>query len=147
MDTLHIRNITKAPPHQHNRWCGPAVISALTGLDTRQSADFFTLISKVKNVRGTSIADMLAVLGRCGIHTPKVTIPKRAARPTLAQWLRSSRDERGDSVVLLIAGCHWRLVQGDRYICGLTDTVIDAAGAPGQRTRVTHAFTLAPYVK
>lgn len=136
-----IRNITKAPKN-HNRWCGPAAVSAITGVDTAQAASLFRAVNGKRSVKGTSIIDMKLVLARLGVHTAKATLYKKGEQPTLSRWIDDTRAERRGRAFLIVAGMHWRLVQRDAYVCGLTGRVVDVSEAPGPRSRVTHVFEL-----
>ena len=64
-------------------------------------------------------------------------------RPTLAKWLRDSKDIRtAGRVFLVIAGRHFQLVSGRRYVCSQTTDVVSVRSAPHRRARVEEVWEL-----
>lgn len=108
-----------------NRYCGPAVISALTGCDTDFAARLLRMAGGRTSIKGSSYAEVLDVLLWHGIEVVSRDTWFHRDRPTLAQWLASTVNERTPGKVFLIAaGNHWQLVSGRRYVCGRTGTVV-----------------------
>ena len=64
-------------------------------------------------------------------------------RPTLAKWLRDSKDIRtAGRVFLVVAGRHFQLVSGRRYVCSQTTDVVSVRSAPHRRARVEEVWEL-----
>lgn len=118
----------KIKPVNHNkggnRYCGPAVLSAITGMTTSDSARLIRHVSGRKAVRGTSFNDLTRSLQLCGINAKMQSYDdvklSKTSGPTLAQWLKLTVKERtADRVFLIVCGWHWQLVQGRRIVCGI----------------------------
>lgn len=110
-----------------NRYCGPAVLSAITGMTTSDSARLIRHVSGSKAVRGTSFYDLTRSLQLCGISAKRQSYDdvklSKTSGPTLAQWLKLTVKERtADRVFLIVCGWHWQLVQGRRIVCGILRT-------------------------
>ena len=105
-----------------NRYCGPAVISAVTGMTTGEAARLIRHVSGQRKVTGSHTFHVLRALSLCNIQNVKTTV---VTRPTLAQWLKSSKDVRtAGRVYLIVAGNHFQLVEGRRYVCGRTRDIV-----------------------
>lgn len=106
-----------------NRYCGPSVISAITGINTGEAARLIRHVSGRKSVKGTSTWEVKKCLDMCGITTRRENFDLKLGRskgPTLAAWLRHTVKERtAKRVFLIVAGWHWQLVQGRRIVCGI----------------------------
>ncbi len=105
-----------------NLYCGPAVISAVTGMNTGEAARLIRSVSGQKAVRGAFTTHVLRAITLCGIQsiyrrcTPKIT---------LAAWLKESKSIRTTGrVFLVVAGHHFQLVEGRRYVCGRTRNIV-----------------------
>jgi len=105
-----------------NRYCGPAVISAVTGMNTGEAARLIRSISGQKSVKGSFTIHVRRALELCGIeshrrnHTPK---------STLAAWLKENKSIRTTGrVFLIVAGNHFQLIEGRRYVCGRTRDIV-----------------------
>lgn len=111
-----------------NRFCGPAVISALTGMTTDEASRLIRHVSPHRTmVAGTHTSEVLEALRLCGIHVKLGRMSRyyRDNRPTLAKWLSDTVSERSAGrVFLLIAGNHWQLVSGRRFVCGQTVEIV-----------------------
>ena len=136
----HIHNVNRKP--KGNRYCGPAVISALTKLDTDQAAALIRHRHNLRSIKGTSRAHVWDILRLCGYLPKSVAEIARAKRPTLAGWLRSTRSERKTGrVYLVVAGNHWQLIEGRRYVCGIVGTVVTVAhDKVKRRARVSSVY-------
>ena len=107
----------------HNRFCGPAVLSIVTGIDTAQAAALIRKTSNVRSVMGTSTYQIIRAFNALGYHltsAAKINPNDRKSNPTLAAWLKETASTRGNDVFLISAGYHWQIVQGRRFCCGLT---------------------------
>jgi hypothetical protein len=106
-----------------NRYCGPAVISAITGMATGEAARLIRHVGGRKAIRGSSVREVTDALAMCGIKSEYQSFGMKLSRstgPTLAAWLKATVKERtADRVFLIIAGWHWQLVQGRRIVCGI----------------------------
>lgn len=138
---LHpVRRDTKAS----NRYCGPAIISALTGLDTRDTAALIRSIYGRRQVTGSSHDELSKALTKLGFRMRFTTdlrdLPKRQ-RPTFVRWLRETKPGAGQTYLLAFGG-HWALLQGRRYICGITKTAVPLSQVPHRRARVKLALVV-----
>ena len=106
-----------------NRYCGPAVISAITGMATGEAARLIRHVGGRKAIRGSSVREITDALAMCGIKSEYQSFGMKLGRskgPTLAGWLKATVKERtADRVFLIIAGWHWQLIQGRRIVCGI----------------------------
>jgi hypothetical protein len=106
-----------------NRYCGPAVISAVTGMTTGEAARLIRHVGGRKAIRGSSVREVTDALAMCGIKSEYKSFGMKLGRskgPTLAGWLKATVKERtADRVFLIIAGWHWQLIQGRRIVCGI----------------------------
>jgi len=106
-----------------NRYCGPAVISAVTGMTTGEAARLIRHVGGRKSIKGSSTWEVKRSLELCGIESKRTTFGLTLCRSkgvTLAGWLKATVKERtANRVFLIVAGWHWQLVQGRRYVCGI----------------------------
>lgn len=111
----------------HNRWCGPAALSIISGIDTAQAAALLRHVSGRKSITGTGSLELFRALNALGYavdSAAKVNPLKPKANPTLAAWLRETHSTRGNDVYLVAAGQHWQVIQGRRYCCGLSKDIV-----------------------
>lgn len=130
-----------------NRFCGPAVLSSLTGMDTDEASRAIRQVTGKASTMGTSYGAMIGTLRRHGIVASTVESwgnKKVRERPTIAQWLRSSKYMRTSGrVFLLSAGRHWQLISGRRFVCGLTGEIVSIRDKrAGRRRRVKTVWLL-----
>jgi len=129
-----------------NRYCGPAVISAVTGMVTGEAARLIRNVSGQKVVRGSYTRDVIRALALCnvGYRNSKFFGFNTKQRPTLAQWLKSSKDIRTSGrVFLIVAGHHFQLVEGRRYVCGRTKDIVSVRSKyVKRRCRVEEVYEL-----
>lgn len=110
-----------------NRYCGPSVISALTKLTTGEAARLIRNLCDRKFITGTDTHEVRRALGACNITMQRQHYPglNRTTGPTLAAWLRMSKEDRTPGrVFLIVAGWHWQLISGRRYTCGMVREII-----------------------
>lgn len=131
---LELRPVTRRSGQ--NRFCGPAVISALTGRSTQDGSRLIRHYTGKHAVTGTTDMDLIKALNACGIHAYRVGVPAqmipdpkwssgfRKEQPTLARWLDDRPPELRDEVLLISAGHHWQLVKGDQFVCGQVRKVV-----------------------
>lgn len=133
-----------------NRYCGPSAISAVTGMTTGEAARLLRKVSGRSCIKGTWSWEMSRALAQCNIEmTSKHGHHKLAChhvkRTTLAQWLKETSAVRGSDVFLISAGHHWQLIQGRRYVCGLTGAVVPQRHSRVKRkARVKEVYHLKP---
>lgn len=113
-----------------NRYCGPAVISSVTGCTTDEAAKFIRAISGQRAVRGAATSHVLNAFNEhWGVASKTLFeahwLTPRNQLPTLAGWLRDNKHLRTTGrVFLIVAGYHFQLVSGRRYVCGVTRDVV-----------------------
>lgn len=124
-----------------NRFCGPAVISSLLKVDTAVASQMIRSFNGKRSVMGTSNNEVFDVLKASGINVYHRPVH---GRPTLAGWLKQSKDIRtAGRVFLIIAGNHWQLVSGRRYVCGRTTDIVSVRSKEvKRRARVHSVFEL-----
>ena len=137
---LKLRAITDG--NDKNRFCGPSVISAVTNLTTGEAARLIRKQTGRSNVMGTHTSEIRQALAACGIETRFYRFNSR--NPTLAKWLRESKEDRTPGRLFLIsAGHHWQLVSGRRYTCGrIRDIVSIKDKRVKRRARVREVYEL-----
>jgi hypothetical protein len=124
-----------------NRYCGPAVISAVTGMNSGEAARLIRSVSGQRAVRGAFTAHVRRAMKICGIQsiyrscTPKIT---------LAAWLKESKGLRTTGrVFLVVAGHHFQLIEGRRYVCGRTRDLVSIKDKQvKRRARVEEVYEL-----
>lgn len=129
MKCLKIKSVNHGETKSdRNRYCGPAVISAITGMTTGEAARLIRHVSgKYWNgrraVKGTTVLEVTEALEMCGVKSKYQSFGMKlnsSTGPTLAGWLKATVKERtADRVFLIVAGWHWQLVQGRRIVCGI----------------------------
>lgn len=128
-----------------NRFCGPNALSAITGFDTLHTAALLRKVSRKRSITGVAVAHMLLALRHLGIRAEMIAayaqVPAKQ-RPTLQAWAADSVYKRRDDVILCVAGHHYSLVQGDRYVCGISKAVVPLSEAPYRRHRLASAYRL-----
>lgn len=129
-----------SPKGDANRYCGPAVISAVTGLTTGGAARLIRGINGNKCVMGTYPHELRKALDRCGIITSVVSECSPSDAPTFAQWVKQSRDS---GTYIICVGNHWAAIRGRRYVCGIAKDVVPFDHpAVKRRARVTLVLRL-----
>ena len=124
-----------------NRYCGPAVISAITQMTSGEAAILIRSVSGQRAVRGTYTRHVLKALKLCG-----VTYERRQSdgNLTLARWLKEKKHLRtAGRVFLIVAGHHFQLVSGRRYVCGRTGEIVSVRDKRvKRRARVREVYEL-----
>ena len=134
----HIHDVIRKP--RGNRFCGPAAISALTKLDTDQAAAIIRDSFDKRQVTGTSTRQVMYVLGLCGYKLQSFST--LAKKQTLAAFLSETIKLRTTGrVFLVVAGNHWQLIEGRRYVCGISKEVVSVKHEKvKRRARVTEVY-------
>ena len=130
-----------------NRYCGAAVVSAITGMTTGEAARLVRHLSGVRSVKGTSTRQIRDAFAACGVQFTPRSYGMRLNRTngvTLAGWLKGTVKYRNaERVFLVVAGHHWQLVQGRRYVCGLTCEIVSIKDKRvKRRARVSEVYEL-----
>ena len=125
-----------------NRYCGPAVISAVTGMNTGEAARLIRSVSGQKFVKGSFTTHVRRALKLCGIESYRLHLSN--SNTTLAAWLRENKSIRTTGrVYLIIAGNHFQLVEGRRYVCGRTKDIVSIKDKQvKRRCRVREVYEL-----
>ena len=124
--TIKLRPINRGP--RDNRYCGPAVVSFVTGQNTSDIARYIR--NKFRNgrpIRGTSDREILHTFRALGFDLKSSHVPVGVDNkiPTLAGLLKAYKDMRTAGRVFLIsAGHHWQLVSGRKYACGRIGEIV-----------------------
>jgi len=130
-----------------NRYCGPAVISAVTGCTTDDAARAIRHHSGQRAVMGVFDRHLIAAFKSHwdieAIDVCKFDGPAKS-RPTLAQWLRENKSIRTAGRVFLVsAGNHYQLISGRRCVCSLTKDVVSVRDpSVRRRSRVDRVLEL-----
>ena len=127
-----------------NRFCGPAVISSITKMTTAEAARLIRHFTGERKVTGTHTHDLISSFNACGVKVQWVYDLNTLNKPTLAGWLKHTIKERtADRVFLVIAGNHFQLVQGRRYVCGITRSIVSIKDKKvKRRSRVETVYEL-----
>ena len=150
MTKLRIKPVNHgSTPRDKNRYCGPSVISAITGMTTGEAAAQLRAVSGKRAITGTCTSWVRAVLRRNNIEMLSCRDVwniklNRTDGVTLAGWLKHTvKDRNADRVFLLVAGWHWQLVQGRRYVCGQTRQIVSIRDKRvKRRARVAEVYEL-----
>ena len=148
MKNLNIKPVNNGKTAaDRNRYCGPAVISAVTGMTTSEAARLIRHVGGRKAIKGSTTWEVKRSLELCGIESKHTTFGLTLGRSkgvTLAGWLKATVKERtSDRVFLIVAGWHWQLVQGRRYVCGIVRDVVSIKDKKvKRRARVAEVYEL-----
>lgn len=127
-------------------WCGPAALSAITGISyDRIRRELADLMGK-RSVTGTPIWAALLLLRKHGIKAYneswviKADQKERGNRPTLARWLRIRPDRKALYLVHLTG--HLVVVKGNKFVDNHTMTPVWLKDSPHRRKRVMCAWRI-----
>ena len=141
-------------------WCGPSVISSITGfpvaLIVRTIKDqrikrgvgynerwinlpYDTkIIQAERPVQGTYSYEVNECLKHYGYRIvstkTNVPIPHNGNPPTIAKWLKQRKDR--NELNLVDAGNHWQLIKGVKFVDSFTKVPVFIRKAPHRRARV-----------
>ena len=125
--TLKIRPVNHGTKKSDkNGYCGPAVLSILTGMTTSESAKVINASNgNLKHyIKATSTREMSKAFSVCGIDmAEKIKLPKHIR--TLYKWLDDTEHSRKDNMYLVSSGYHWIIIQGNNYVCGMSENIIN----------------------
>lgn len=117
-----------------NRYCGPAAISIISGIDTTRAAKLIRQVSGKVMVCGVAVCHMRSALFKLGYEIRSV----KYVGKTLAQWLSSDRSLT--AMYLVESGLHYSIVQGDQYCCGQTKKVVHISKAAHRRSHMENVW-------
>ena len=144
MTTATLKPVKRAAKG-HNRYCGPAALSIIAGIDTAEASAVIRFVNKKRSVQGThdwEIIKSLNLLGYNVASAAKLNPLKPKTNPTLAGWLKSDGRD-GKTLYLIAAGNHWLVVQGRRYCCGKTSEIVSIRDEKvKRRARVTAVYRI-----
>ena len=125
-----------------NRYCGPAIISSLTGMTTGEAARLIRSVTGERKVTGVHTHHIIRALDLCGISF--LQSKRFPNKPTLAKWLKDAKESRSTGrVFLVVAGHHFQLVEGRRYVCGRTEDIVSIKDkSVKRRCRVEEVYEL-----
>lgn len=107
------------PKRGLNSYCGPAILSYLTGIPTHVAARHIRRHSGQRAVRSCGIHFLRLALKDFGYHTSDELNVRGL---TINQWLKKYDKKRTPQrVYLVLAGRHFYLFKGQEYICGLVN--------------------------
>lgn len=125
---MKIYNIKRERGRASNRFCGPAAISALTNKDTAETARSLRDRGGLRQITGTSERLLKETLYYdYGIDLYQLSDYSKNCmnrRPTLARWLKQTVKFRTKGrVFVIIAGNHYQIISGRRYVCGMVGEI------------------------
>lgn len=136
-----------------NQYCGPSAISALTGMSSGQAARLLRYVSGKRSIKGSSTGSVQRALAMCGVRTNLMPVKveyftnKKGQRKTrgidsLASWLKKTVKLRTTGrVFLLVAGNHWQIISGRRYVCGQSGEIVSINDKKvKRRAKVTEVY-------
>lgn len=123
-------------------WCGPAVISAVTGLDTRTVFQCIRDTTGMPKVMGTNHTNVTQTLRALGVNA--TVYYTRGSAFTLARWLRLNRSMFAHQPVIVGLTHHWVAVQGRRFVDSHEPSPVPLKKAPWRRARVKSYILLSP---
>lgn len=132
-----------------NRFCGPSAISAITGMPTGDAARLIRIVSGKRSIKGTGDSEIRRALARCNVSTRPIHAPwwvdgrkPHKNAPTLAGWFKQTVEQRSNGrVFLIVAGHHWQVVSGRRYVCGLVEKIVSiTAKGVKRRAKVQRVY-------
>jgi hypothetical protein len=112
------------PVRGRNTYCGPAVVSALTGLRTEDTARLLRAVSGESRAVGITPPVLLQALQALKFHVERYQVIPFEARPyPLGDWLATAPVIDGawliatDSSRPKYRGGHWQVVAGGELAC------------------------------
>lgn len=128
-----------------NTFCGPSVISSLTGKTTGECARILCDITGKSRITGVHTWAVLMALRREGITNIRLDLPSSGEHRnlTIASWLLQTHGTRQGRVFLMIAGRHFQLISGSNFVCGITNRIVHTRHSKvGRRRHVESVYEL-----
>lgn len=125
---------TQAVDRNGNRYCGPLVIAAITGLTSGEAAAKVRTVTGRPIVRGLHTSEIEFTLRALGHKTTRTYPP--SPKPTLRKWLEGSRSPFTPYIVALTG--HFVIIKGNMFCDTFTKGEwVPLNKAPHMRCRVT----------
>lgn len=105
-------------PHGTNRFCGPTVLSALTGLSTDDCAAVARTLRERRAVKGMQDWELMATLRKLGGQA--FHYAHNGARQSLELWMESRSETQRKKLYVVTVSEHYVLVRGDLVLCSWT---------------------------
>jgi hypothetical protein len=130
-------------------WCGPTVVSSITGRDVARVKDLirdrrgYKWLGK-EAVKGTTWNDIHHALKHYGYRLDSQSAFFDKERPTLAGWLRmTSKTRKPDAYYVVNLTDHWVVIHGRKFCDSLTKgKPVFLRSAPGRRKRVERVYVV-----
>jgi hypothetical protein len=151
-------------------WCGPSVISSITGFPvalivrvikdqrTKRGVGHFEklhpdgwgkTIKVERRVQGTYAQEVNECLKHFGyrIVLTETNVPNtyNGNPPTIARWLKTRKDR--NEMNLVSAGHHWQLIKGVKFVDSFTKVPVFIRKAPHRRARVKDVYKVERFGK
>jgi len=133
-------------------WCGPAVVSAITGADTELIRELIRAHRKNRKsvVTGTRAEDLEFALHKLGyaMRLFYMCHGELLDHLTMAKWLKTYKRKAGVAYVIELCGTkrepdgHWAVVLGGYYCCSHIEKWVPIEQAPNRRVRVATVYTV-----
>jgi len=138
VDEVYLKRYPKRPRKKLKRhnidhdldgllWCGPAVVSAVTGAPTSEVKELIRKYRKkpTKPVRGTTDEELSYALEHYGCKLMQLELygGLRGGCPSFNEWIKETTGDRfaGLGYALIIngpeTGPHWVVILDDHYLC------------------------------
>ena len=135
-------------PSSRARYCGPSALSIITGLSYMETL-MLLKAEKQKNhprkaissmvIKGTDPVYMRRVLTKLGYRLEEVPIREQM---TFAKWLRSRSPELRKEMVLIVAGNHYMVTEGNKACDGIVREPVFISKMKGRRKRMETAHII-----
>jgi hypothetical protein len=109
-----------------NKFCGPAIVSILTGIKTDDSALLIRHYRQLRKtdlnpnrVEATYLKELFYALSLAGFYYEPLFENYESTIP-YGEWLDNTEETRGNKTFLLMVDHHWVLVRGGWHACGAT---------------------------
>jgi hypothetical protein len=155
-ETMKIYDVSHAD-NDKNRFCGPSAISALTGMSSGEAARLLRHVTGLRSIKGSDTGPVRRALLMCGIHTSQHYVPTESYKNkkgkiktrgvmSLAAWFKKSvRIRTTGRVFLIVAGNHWQVVTGRRFVCGIVGKIVSITDKKvKRRAKVTEIWECVP---
>jgi hypothetical protein len=128
------------PKTGHNRYCGPAALSAICRIDTAKAAQVLREVTGKASIKGVYEGQMVRALGKLGYRALQVSGP---LEQSLAAWLKvNNLKTRGAKVYLIAAGHHYITIQGRRGVCNQTKGVVPLGEIKKRRASIQSVYVI-----
>lgn len=135
------------PVHGKSKWCGPTVLSAITGFSTDDISPILRLTDPRRApLKGMYNREIIHVVNLAGGSASSIAVDK--GKLTLKQWMDARDDLLRTKVVVVVVSNHYVLVKGDLVMCSQSSREwMHINSHPYGRKKVTSAIVVVPPVK